>query len=363
MFFHTLHHLLTHSSGIPSYTSMPKFFREVSRDPYPVIDFIKKYCSGDLEFKPGSQYKYNNSGYFILGAIIEKTTGKTYEQVLKKKIFDPLNMKDSGYDHHNVILKKRAEGYEKTFDGYVNAPYLDMSLPYAAGSLYSTVEDLHLWDQALYTNRLLSPKYKKMMFTPFLKNYAYGWIVLERDIGKYKKNITSHGGGINGFNTVLIRLVDDKNLIVLLNNTGRARLGEMSRAITNILYGLPYDFPKKSIAKTLFKDFKKKGITSTVNLYNQLKSKQPDKYNFAERELNTLGYQLLQDNKIVEAIEIFKLNVQSFPKAFNTYDSLAEAYQKRGNKELAIKNFKKSLKLNPKNQNAIEKLKALEHKK
>jgi len=124
----TIHHLLTHTSGIPSYTGLPGFFQDVSRDPYPVDEFIKKYCSGDLEFEPGSKYKYNNSGYFLLGAIIEKVTGKTYEDILKENILDPLNLKNTGYDHHDPILAKRAAGYENNFDGFVNAPYLDMSL-------------------------------------------------------------------------------------------------------------------------------------------------------------------------------------------------------------------------------------------
>ena len=171
----TIHHLLTHTSGIPSYTGLPKFFEDVSRDPYTVDEFVKKFCSGDLEFEPGSKYKYNNSGYFLLGAIIEKITGKSYEDVLREKIFEPLNMKNTGYDHHKTILSKRATGYDNTFDGFENSPYLDMSLPYAAGALYSTVEDLYLWDQALYTEKLLSQKYKDIMFTPHLSNYAYGW--------------------------------------------------------------------------------------------------------------------------------------------------------------------------------------------
>src|SRR5215471_3449300 len=158
----TIHNLLTHTSGIPSYTGLPRFFEDVSRNPYTVEAFVKKYCSGDLEFEPGSKFSYDNSGYFLLGAIIEKVTGKPYEQVLRERIFDPLGMKDTGYDHHEDILKRRATGYDKSPRGVINSPYLDMSLPYAAGSLYSTVEDLYLWDQALYTDKLLEPKYKEM---------------------------------------------------------------------------------------------------------------------------------------------------------------------------------------------------------
>src|SRR6185369_14222828 len=146
----TIHNLLTHTSGIPSYTSLPGFLQNVSRNPFKVDEFIKKYASGDLEFEPGTKFVYDNSGYFLLGAIIEKVTGKPYEQVLKENIFDPVGMKNTGYDHWQTILAKRATGYTNTPRGYETAAYLDMSIPYAAGSIYSTVEDLYLWDQALY---------------------------------------------------------------------------------------------------------------------------------------------------------------------------------------------------------------------
>ena len=154
----TIHHLLTHTSGIPSYTSQPGFFENVSRNPFKVADFVTKYTSGNLEFEPGSKFRYNNSGYFLLGAIIEKMTGKTYEQALKENILDPVGMKNTGYDWHSPLISKRASGYAKTADSYTNAAYLDMSIPYAAGSMYSTVEDLYLWDQALYTDKVLTPQ-------------------------------------------------------------------------------------------------------------------------------------------------------------------------------------------------------------
>ena len=360
----TIHHLLTHTSGIPSYTGLPGFFQDVSRDPYGVEEFIKKYCSGDFEFEPGSKYKYNNSGYFLLGAIIEKVTGKTYEDILKENILDPLNLKNTGYDHHDPILSKRAAGYEKGFDGFVNAAYLDMSLPFSAGAMYSTVEDLFLWDRALYTEKLLSEKYKEIMFTPFLSNYAYGWVVRKIALEGIKDSLVTiaHGGGINGFNTLITRLIDDKHLIVLLNNTGGTNLGEMSNGIINILYEKPYDLPKKSIAEVLYKTILENDVEAAIKHYRELKGKQSDSYNFKENELNMLGYHLLRNKKINDAIEIFKLNVEVFPEAYNTYDSLGEAYMKNGDKELAIKNYKRSLELNPTNTNAVNMLKELEDK-
>ena len=229
----TIHQLLNHTSGIPSYTGLPKFFQDVSRNPYSVSDFVKKYASGDLEFEPGTKFRYNNSGYFLLGAIVERVTGKPYEEVLKERILDPVGMKNTGYDHHATLLAKRAAGYEKRPGGFVNAPYLDMSLPYSAGSLYSTVEDLYLWDQALYTDKLLSPQLKELMFKPGMGNYAYGWIARKAPLGAQDEQIAivEHGGGINGFNTVIVRMPESKNLIVLLNNTGGTKLGEMTQRI------------------------------------------------------------------------------------------------------------------------------------
>ena len=142
------------------------------------MSFVKKYASGDLEFEPGSKYSYNNSGYFLLGAIIEQVTGKPYEQVLKENILDPAR-----HEKHRLRSSRHAS--------FPNAPpvtarqptvtrtllYLDMSIPYAAGSMYSTVEDLYLWDQALYTDKLLSAQSKELMYKPFLEDYAYGWVV------------------------------------------------------------------------------------------------------------------------------------------------------------------------------------------
>ena len=358
----TIHQLLNHTSGIPSYTGLPNFFQEVSRNPYSVSDFVKKFASGDLEFEPGTKFNYNNSGYFLLGAIVERVAGKPYEKVLKERIFDPVGMKNTGYDHHETILARRAAGYEKRPGGYINAPYLDMSLPYAAGSLYSSVEDLYLWDQALYTEKLLSPQLKELMFKPGLSDYAYGWVVRKAPIVAQADPVAiiQHGGGINGFNTLITRLPESKNLIVLLNNTGGAKLDEMTEKIAAILFGKPYKTPMRDIADTLFNTVIEKDVQAAIKQYRELKATKQDDYDFSEPQLNRLGYQLLQMNRARDAIEIFKVNVEMFPQGFNAYDSLGEAYMVNGDKHLAIQNYKKSLELNPKNANAIETLKKLE---
>ena len=358
----TIHQLLTHTSGIPSYTGQPGFFENVSRNPYKVDDFVKKYASGDLEFEPGSKYAYNNSGYFLLGAIIEHVTGKSYEQVLKENVFDPIGMKNTGYDHHGTIIPKRATGYSKTPDGYTNSLYLDMSIPYAAGSMYSTVEDLYLWDQALYQDKVLSAQSKALMYKPFLDNYAYGWVVRNASFKQNDKDVQMilHGGGINGFTTLLVRFPQEQHLIVLLDNTGTGYLDRLSQSIAKILYNQPYEQPKMSIVATLEKTITEKGIQAGIAQYRDLKANQAATYDFAEPELNQLGYLLLRSGKQREAIEIFKLNVEAYPQAFNTYDSLGEAYAAVNERELAKQNYKKSVELNPNNTSAVAALKTLE---
>ena len=360
----TTHHLLTHTSGIPNYTSFPGFFKNESRDSYTPTEFLKRFSDMDLEFMPGEKFSYSNSGYFLLGALIEKVSGKTYEQMLHERIFTPLNMNDSGYDYHKTILKNRATGYEKEANAFVNSGYLDMSIPYAAGSLYSTVEDLYKWDQALYTNKLLTKEYRDLFFGKHIEagrrsHYGYGWRMGNDKIGNTEERIEtiSHGGGINGFNTNISRAISDKSLIVLLNNTGRAPLREMTSSIRAILYDKPYDFPKKSIANELLDVALNNGKEAITKHYTTIKDVK-DHY-IDEGEMNQVGYQLFQSGKIDEATVIFKINVEAFPKSSNVYDSYAEGLMSQGKNELAITNYRKSVELNPNNQNGIKMLKKL----
>jgi len=359
----TIHNLLSHTSGIPNYTALPDFFENVSRNPFKVNDFVKKYASGDLQFEPGTKFNYSNSGYFLLGAIIEKVTGKSYEQVLRENIFEPAGMKNSGFDHWNTIIGKRATGYAKTPRGFETAPYLDMSIPFAAGSLYSTVEDLFLWDQALYGEKILSAKSKELMFKPNLNNYGYGFVMTQATLGpaKFAVPVIQHNGGINGFSTVIVRMTGDKRLIVLLDNAEDGQyLDQMVTGIMSVLYDQPYDLPRRSIAEVIVNTILGKDVASAIREYRTLKAgPTASEYDFREAELNRVGYQLLQMKKIAEAIEIFKLNVEMYPQSANTYDSLGEAYMTHNDKELSIANYKKSLELDPNNPNAKSRLAAL----
>ena len=358
----TIHQLLNHTSGIPSYTDQPGFIQSVSRNPYTVAEFVKTYTSGDLQFEPGTKFSYNNSGYFLLGAIIEKLTGKTYAEAVRDNIFVPLGMKNSGYDTPSVLIPKRASGYSKTPAGYANAAYLDMSIPYSAGSLYSTVEDLYLWDQALYGDKLLTAKSKELMFTPGLQDYGYGIGIRDSELGdKTKVKTIEHSGGINGFSTFMMHFVADKHMVVVLDNTGQFRfLRPMIISVANILYDKPYETAKLQVGELVLKVANEKDVQTAIKQYRDLKASGTKDYDFSQGQLPSAAFQLLRSNRAKDAIELFKLNIEMVPQASKTYENLAEAYVATGEKDSAITNYKKSIELDPKNTSAIEALKRLE---
>jgi CubicO group peptidase (beta-lactamase class C family) len=358
----TITQLLDHTSGIPSYTDDPKFFPEVSRNFYAVDDFVTKFCSGDLQFEPGSKFHYDNSGYFLLGAILEHVTGKKYEVLLQENILTPVGMHDTGYDHWSTIIPKRASGYSQTLDGIVNAAYLDMSLPYAAGSLYSTVEDLFKWDQALYTDKLLPADLKQKLFTPNLEQYGFGWVIrtVPKDQPGAGKTVITHAGGINGFNTDEVRIIDDHDLIVIFSNTPGASLNDFAKGILAILCGQEPTPPKPSLIRDLREIVRNQGVDAAVAQYKERKAAKSSHYDFNENVLNQLGYDLQEKDRVSDAITVLKLNAEEYPKSANVYDSLGEAYAKAGNKQLAIENYRRCLELDPKNQSAADHLKELQ---
>lgn len=234
----TIHHLLTHTSGVPNFTSLPGFLDgAASRTHYEVQEFVTKYCSGDLEFEPGTKFNYSNSGYFLLGAILEQVSGKTYEELLQAGIFGPLGMKNSGYTHTETVIPHRAAGYERTDSGFQNARFYDMSIPFSAGALYSTVGDLFLWDQALYGEQLLPAKLRDLMFKPNLENYSYGWVMLVPAASSpyAGESIPMHGGAIFGFQSVIQRIIQHHELIVLLDNSDSPKLLEIALQIRRVL--------------------------------------------------------------------------------------------------------------------------------
>ncbi|MGA9342213.1 MAG: serine hydrolase, partial [Rhodanobacteraceae bacterium] len=215
----TVENLLTHTSGIKNYTDMPSWLKLWRKD-FTVAELIDLFKNEPMQFKPGEKWEYSNSGYIVLGAIIEKVSGQSYADFIRQRIFEPLGMKHSYYGDYETIIPGRVSGYEVRGDGFVNTAYLSMTQPYAAGSLLSSVDDLALWDAALYTDKLVPQALLRKAWTPYaLKNgsstgYGYGWV-----IWNYKGHrVIEHEGGINGFSTAGIRMPDDHVYVAVLSN-------------------------------------------------------------------------------------------------------------------------------------------------
>ncbi|HYV06130.1 MAG TPA: serine hydrolase [Blastocatellia bacterium] len=236
----TIHHLLSHTGGVPNFTSFPDYMPKMML-PVTTTEMIARFKDKPLDFKPGEKWNYSNSGYFLLGAIIEKAAGESYESFLQKNIFDPLKLTGTGYDHFDAILKHRATGYSMSKGNMVNSAFLDMTQPYSAGSLYSTVEDLFRWNEALFGGKVVNAKSFEMMTTPVKNNYAYGLGVET----KFNRKMITHGGGINGFSTFIARFPDEKVTIAVLRNSdyGVPGPGRISQDLAAILFGEKYETP------------------------------------------------------------------------------------------------------------------------
>ncbi len=339
----TIHHLLCHTSGIPDYPAFPGFLRNHSDKFYSTDELIKVFADSTLEFEPGAGSRYSNSGYAVLGAIIEQVTGKSYSEVLEERIFKPLNMNNSGYNGLNSEIDNQAQGYNRGPFTLDQSRAQHLSTLFSAAGIHSTAKDLYLWDQALYTNGLLSEEYINLMFSANWNNYAYGWQVRRVQIGAIPDTISInvHNGRIFGFTSRIVRIPKDQHTIILLQNLSPGLLTQISDKLITILYNQPFEYPKRSGAEIVARSLLNDGIENGVQLYEKLKSNNVDTVFFNEFDFNAMGYQLMRINALDEAIAILNLNVQAYPASANTYDSLGEAYMLSGDYFLAKKYYEK----------------------
>lgn len=219
----TLHHILTHTSGIPNFTQLPDYaeFKGVYSRPE---NTVKRFKNHPLDFAPGDQFKYSNSGYVLLAHIVEHISKEAFGDFLHKHIFEPLNMLHSACDNHKTILKNRASGYEVENHKVVNCEFIDMSIPTGGGGIYSTVEDLYLFDRGLYTNNIISTASLDLMHNSYVTapqysaSYGYGWFITDDHFKDASRKRIGHGGGIYGFKSEFNRYVDEDVVVIVLSN-------------------------------------------------------------------------------------------------------------------------------------------------
>lgn len=239
----TLHHLLSHTSGVPNLTNLQQFpdYGPTMGIKATPAQLIARFRDKPLDFAPGERFSYSNSGYIVLGAVIEKVSGMSFAQFVQENIFAPLGMRDSGYDVTEAILPQRAQGYERGANGPVHAPFIHMSIPFSAGGLYSTTSDMLKWVQGLTGGKLLKPESFAKMTTPNKDGYAYGLIV--RPLGGRKAY--SHGGGIEGFNTFMVYYPESQVTVVVLANLNGPGAGTIARNLSAVAHGESVTLPSE----------------------------------------------------------------------------------------------------------------------
>lgn len=225
----TIHHLLTHTSGLPNYTDFGDFgaTEAIATTPDELID---RFRDLPLNFQPGELYSYGNSGYVVLGKIVEQVSGEPYDVFLQRRIFEPLGMLNTGYDRDSAGISGRAIGYSSP--GIPAAP-LDTTTLFAAGGLYSTVDDMFRWDQALAGGALLPSDLQSQMFRPFRNGYAYGWKV----DSFFNRTVAFHDGLISGFATCILRFPSDRVTVIVLSNLEYAPAQGYAYDLAGILFG------------------------------------------------------------------------------------------------------------------------------
>jgi CubicO group peptidase (beta-lactamase class C family) len=236
-----IEYLLDHTSGIHNYTDDVGIEDSaITNHPVSKQRVLDQFMNKPLEFKPGSRFSYNNSGYFLLGMIIEKITGKPYQSVVREMIFDPLGMNHSGFDYLGLPDSIKASCYQ-FWNDHETIPYhfYDSTYAYAAGSIYSTTTDLYKYAQAISSNQILSAESWKLAFSPVINHYGLGWMT-----GKFfEKNYVRHSGGYPGFMSEFIYYPEQEITIILLNNFGNydQNVWATAMGISCIMLGLPYD--------------------------------------------------------------------------------------------------------------------------
>lgn len=365
----TLRHLLSHQSGIPDFTASPDYRGTLSKLSSDADDFIREHCSGDLIHEPGTIYSYCNTGYVILGRIIEKVTAKSYARNLADRIFEPLGMKDSGYDRNQTVLEKRASGYTLGPFGHTNAEHIEMSAsPGAAGALYSTVEDLFLLDRALHTDQLLEKKSRDLMFTPnrdvpeveaaggrSQSRYGFGWNIdtNTHPVTGRRTRVVSHGGAINGFRTMISRLVDDDAVVIVLCNQGDPFGGgevwnavvDLTTELTHVVTGQPYRMPQPpatSQERRMYDLIGSRGIEAAIEWFREKGKKSAwGGPNVAVAD------QLFAEGRIDEGIRLLEFDLELAPDKAWLVRKTARACLDHGQWKEALDLADRGLKLKP----------------
>ena len=357
----TIRQLLSHTSGIPNYDIIKDFFPRISRQNFTREEYIKIFMDSSLAFEPGTKHYYSSWGYFTLGYILEKVTGKTYSDLMKEDIFDKLGMNSSGSYFHTQIVNKRASGYDYSFGGYTSADFRDQSNTMGTGDIYSTVEDMFKFQTALSTNTLLNSKLTDEMFKPGMRpaQYGFGWF---NKMFKYTPtdSVASnfHLGMTEGFLSFMARIPSTNSMVIILCNSSPTDFFGIVGNLTKVLFNKSVQL-KQPVHKVIEKMITEKGAVKAIEEYKKMKADSAHYYidwismNFIADQLRTL-------KRYEEARIISENNAIEFKNKDLVMVTMGNIYLALNRKNDAKIYYKKAILIYPENEEAKNRLKEIE---
>ena len=357
----TIKQLLGHISGMPNYDITKDFFPRISRQNFSREDYVKVYIDSAISFEPGSRYFYSSWGYFTLGYIMERVTGKTYSQLMKEDIFDKAGMANSGSYHHMQIVPNRATGYDYSFGGFTSADFRDQSNTMGTGDLYSTVDDLFKFHIAISNNTLLNKQLTDEMFTPGIRpaRYGYGWF---NQNFKYTPAdsvaANFHLGMTEGFISFMLRIPSTNSFTIILCNSSPTDFFGITKNLIKTLYNKP-EAIKQPVHKKMETYISQLGAVKAVEAYKKMKADTANYY-IDWISMNFIAEQLLNLKRYEDARIIAENNAVEFPDKDLVMLTTGNIYLALNRKEDAIKFYKRTLQLYPGYQEAKNRLKELE---
>ena len=346
----TLRHILSHTAGFPDLFT-PEYLDNL-RSYRDINDILPLLREAPLLFEPGAEESYSNYGYIVLGAILEKVTGKQYEALLAEDILRPLGLNDIHYD-----IAENLQGVAHSYRFWPTGEKSDftsqLEYPTPDGGMYSTAADLLTFFQAfLYTDQLLQPEHKLLWFSNFQEPESSWKEFLASD------GLFGEAGGGPGVSAVVVQFLSANKTILVLANVDEPVGESLARRLVDVVMGQPYQKPELPLSNRLYQLYREKGRAEMIAQFPKMIEEEDGPP--PVMHLNRLGYQLLELDKVDEAIDIFAANVQLFPDNANVYDSLGEAYYRKGDKEKAVESYRKALELDPEFPSALEMLRKLE---
>jgi CubicO group peptidase (beta-lactamase class C family) len=361
----TVRQMLSHTSGMPDVNDYE--WEKAVADEGALERFVRSLTDRELIAAPGERYQYSNMAYEVLGDVVAKASGETFEGYVKAHILKPLGMKDSTLfrpeANPKLTTSPHVLGDRLTVIVSPVYPYNRMHAP--SSTLHSNLVDMSRWALAnlrrgeLDGKRILKASTYDVMWKPTgdpKRPVAISWFQGER--GGHRT--IAHGGGDTGYRSHLLLLPDDDMAVVIMINSDAVPGSELAAAAHDVVLGLPPTRIKKPLGTTVGRTLLEQGAAAAVKQYRDLKATAPDDYDFGEGVLNRLGYWLLNHDRTADAVEILKLNVEAFPNSANPHDSLGEAYLKLGRRDLALASYRKALELNPAMSSAAQAVKELE---